>query len=114
MFSIRKGNAPTIRPFSGGMDGLMQPDLDRIAEWARQRIRSGVETPWTYYKLMQLVDAVEGRLDEKPAAPSSPCCGILQTALQSAADAFRTVLEETSLAALVDQARARGSAMYYI
>lgn len=44
----------------------MKDELDRIAEWARDRIRSGLEPPWAYYKLMQLVDAVEGLGEDDP------------------------------------------------
>lgn len=28
-------------------------------EWAKERLRSGAEPPWTYYRLMQLIDAVD-------------------------------------------------------
>lgn len=42
----------------------MQSELERVSEWARERIRAGQEPPWTYYKLMQLVDAIESLSDE--------------------------------------------------
>lgn len=38
----------------------MQDTLERVGDWARDRIRAGQEPPWTYYKLMQLLDALEG------------------------------------------------------
>lgn len=41
----------------------MQSELERVSEWARDRIRAGQEPPWTYYKLMQLVDAIESLRD---------------------------------------------------
>lgn len=41
----------------------MQDELERVSEWARDRIRAGQEPPWTYYKLMQLVDAIESLRD---------------------------------------------------
>ena len=44
----------------------MTNELERVAEWARDRIRSGLEPPWTYYKLMQLVDAIEGLREDGP------------------------------------------------
>jgi len=43
----------------------MQDQLERVSEWARDRIRAGQEPPWTYYKLMQLVDAIESLKDEE-------------------------------------------------
>ena len=33
--------------------------LDTAKAWAQERLRSGAEPPWTYYRLMQLVEAVE-------------------------------------------------------
>ena len=44
----------------------MKAELERISEWARDRIRAGQEPPWTYYKLMQLVDAIEGLREDDP------------------------------------------------
>lgn len=43
----------------------MHTELERVSEWARERIRAGQEPPWTYYKLMQLVDAIESLRDEE-------------------------------------------------
>lgn len=45
----------------------MDAELDRVADWARDRIRAGQEPPWSYYKLLQLIDAVEGLKAETPA-----------------------------------------------
>ena len=33
--------------------------LDTAKEWARERLRSGMEPPWAYYRLMQLIDAID-------------------------------------------------------
>ncbi len=44
----------------------MTNELEHVAEWARDRIRSGLEPPWAYYKLTQLVDAVEGLREDDP------------------------------------------------
>ena len=57
---------------------------------------------------------MEGRLEERAAAPASPCCEVLQSAVDAAEAAYRSALEETSLASLADAARASGAAMYYI
>lgn len=38
----------------------MDETLERVGDWARERIRAGQEPPWSYYKLMQLLDALEG------------------------------------------------------
>ena len=64
--------------------------------------------------LADIVDAMEGRMEERAAAPTSPCCDVLQSAVEAADAAYRSVLEETTLATLVDAARASGAAMYYI
>jgi Rrf2 family protein len=64
--------------------------------------------------LADVVDVMEGRGDESPAAPRSPCCEILQSALDAAASAHRAILEETTLADLVEASRATGGSMYYI
>lgn len=44
----------------------MNETLDQVGEWARDRIRAGQEPPWTYYKLMQLLDALEGLREGNP------------------------------------------------
>jgi Rrf2 family protein len=64
--------------------------------------------------LADIVDAMEGRLEERAAAPSSPCCHVLQSRVDAAAAAYRSVLQEASLASLADASRAGGTAMYYI
>ena len=33
--------------------------LDIVRAWAKERLRSGSEPPWTYYRFMQLVEAVD-------------------------------------------------------
>jgi len=37
----------------------MKDDLERVATWARARLRSGAEPPTAYYRLMQLVEAAD-------------------------------------------------------
>jgi len=64
--------------------------------------------------LATIVDLMEGRMDERPAAPKSPCSDALQSALDAAASAHREILEETTLADLVEASRATGASMYYI
>lgn len=41
----------------------MEAKLAAVQEWATERLRSGAEPPWTYYRLMQLLDALEGLRD---------------------------------------------------
>lgn len=32
----------------------------RVArQWAKERLRAGAESPWTYYRLMQLIEAID-------------------------------------------------------
>lgn len=38
---------------------LPQPALDIAKRWAQERLREGTEPPWAYYRLMQLVDAID-------------------------------------------------------
>jgi Rrf2 family protein len=64
--------------------------------------------------LADIMDAMDGRMEERAAAPTSPCCEVLQSAVDAAEAAYRSALEETSLATLAEAARASGSAMYYI
>lgn len=40
--------------------------LNEVAEWARGRLRTGTEPPWHYYRLMQLLDAVNGLQSDAP------------------------------------------------
>lgn len=47
----------------------MQDTLDRVSDWARERIQAGQEPPWTYYKLMQLIDALEGLRADSAITP---------------------------------------------
>jgi Rrf2 family protein len=64
--------------------------------------------------LADIVDAMEGRPEERSAAATSHCGGVLQSAVDAASSAYRAVLEETSLGALVEESRAVGAGMYYI
>ena len=64
--------------------------------------------------LADIVEAVEGRGDDRPAAPMSPCCAVLQAVVDAASAAHRAVLEETTLADLVEQSQTSGAAMYHI
>jgi Rrf2 family protein len=73
-----------------------------------------LSTPPREISLADILDAVQGRTAEPAAAPTSPFSEILQAAVDAADAAHRSVLEETSLAALADAARGSGAAMYYI
>lgn len=41
----------------------MEKTLADVQAWATERLRSGAEPPWSYYRLMQLVDALVGLRD---------------------------------------------------
>ena len=43
----------------------MHDQLEHIKEWAHERLRLRPEPPWNYYRLMQLIDAIE-HLDAGP------------------------------------------------
>lgn len=34
-------------------------ELGTVKDWAKERLRTGAEPPWTYYRLMQLIEAVD-------------------------------------------------------
>jgi hypothetical protein len=38
-------------------------DLKRAIDWANERLRSGAEPPWSYYRLMQLKEAAAELLE---------------------------------------------------
>ena len=38
-------------------------DLTRAVDWANERLRSGAEPPWSYYRLMQLREAATELLE---------------------------------------------------
>jgi len=46
---------------------MVKNQLIEIQDWAQERLRSGTEPPWNYYRLMQLIDAIEN-LDTGPIA----------------------------------------------
>lgn len=41
----------------------MEKTLESVQAWATERLRSGTEPPWSYYRLMQLLDAIAGLRD---------------------------------------------------
>ena len=41
----------------------MQRTLTEVHEWALERLYSGTEPAWKYYRLMQLLDALDGLRD---------------------------------------------------
>ena len=45
------------------MEHIMDKTLADVQHWATERLRSGAEPPWTYYRLMQLLDAIDGLRD---------------------------------------------------
>lgn len=33
--------------------------MNTVREWAKERLQNGMEPPWSYYRLMQVVDAID-------------------------------------------------------
>lgn len=53
----------------------MKTELERVSQWARERLRSGAEPPTAYYRLMQLIeaaDALSGGLMATPPKEGEP------------------------------------------
>lgn len=38
--------------------GTPETAMLEVREWAKERLRSGTEPPWTHYRFMQLLDAL--------------------------------------------------------
>ncbi len=34
-------------------------EMAKLKDWAQERLREGAEPPWSYYRMMQLIDAVD-------------------------------------------------------
>lgn len=53
----------------------MKDNLERVREWANQKIQGGGEPPWAWYqymKLIETVDAILGGLEAVNPTASSP------------------------------------------
>ena len=40
----------------------MQPELERIRDWAKDKLQSGSEPPWAWYQYMKLVETADAIL----------------------------------------------------
>ena len=40
----------------------MQPELERIRDWAKDKLQSGNEPPWAWYQYMKLVETADAIL----------------------------------------------------
>lgn len=41
----------------------MKAKLEEVREWAKSKIASGAEPPWSWYQLMKLIEAVDTILE---------------------------------------------------
>lgn len=41
----------------------MQAELERVRDWAKEKIRDGSEPPWAWYQYMKLVETTDAILD---------------------------------------------------
>lgn len=60
-------------------------DIPRAAmvqtkEWAQERLRAGTEPPWSYYRLMQLIEAIDSLAASSDSV--SPTGRLLQSGTQ--------------------------------
>jgi hypothetical protein len=46
----------------------MKKNLEKVREWAYEKVRDGHEPPWAWYEYMKLIDASESILDGLDAA----------------------------------------------
>lgn len=47
----------------GPIVNMPKSELAAAREWAQERLRSGTEPPWTYYRLMQLIEAIDSLIN---------------------------------------------------
>ena len=47
--------------------------LQEVREWAKGRLRAGAEPPWSYYRLMQLIEAVDVLESGEEAVSPTDC-----------------------------------------
>lgn len=70
---------------------MIRDDLTRAIDWANERLRSGAEPPWAYYRLMQLKEAASEliagmNVAMQPTDGSPESDGLPASAPQQAAD----------------------------
>lgn len=41
----------------------MEKELEKVREWAKEKIASGQEPPWAWYQYMKLIDAADAILN---------------------------------------------------
>ena len=56
----------------------MQADLERVRDWAKDKLHGGSEPPWAWYQYMKLVETTEAILDGMAA--TSPTASLQQSA----------------------------------
>lgn len=49
----------------------MREDLERVRDWAQEKIQSGDEPPWAWYQYMKLTEAVDAILAGQHATTES-------------------------------------------
>lgn len=49
----------------------MKEELERVREWAQERLQGGSEPPWAWYRYMQLVEATTAILDGMEATQTT-------------------------------------------
>ena len=55
----------------------MRDELERVREWAQDKLQGGSEPPWAWYQYMKLVEAVTAILDGMDATrENSPQSGL--------------------------------------
>lgn len=50
----------------------MREELQRVRQWAQEKIATGQEPPWAWYQYMKLSEAIDTILAGNAAATSSP------------------------------------------
>lgn len=56
-------------------------ELERVREWALQRLAAGSEPPWSWYQLMKLREAIDALLEGM--AVTQPMAGSQESPLRS-------------------------------
>lgn len=49
----------------------MQAELERVRNWAKEKIQGGSEPPWAWYQYMKLIEAADAILEGMAATSST-------------------------------------------
>lgn len=75
------------------MKHATKQELLSILEWAKEKIQSGEEPPWSWYQYMKLIESLESILNGMDATTTIAKANLQQSDLQKENDLPRGVLK---------------------